>query len=389
MKKLLVVLVAVIALGLGSYFAYLRYRFVTVETARASYVTVETARASYAPIKEVVSEEGIAKAVKDINLSSEIQAKVKKLAVKEGDVVKKGQLLVELDGEVLQSQLEQSKAELNVQKGRLAELEVEIEHLRKTCERCKQLVADGTISRQYYDDQKAKLDTAEKRFITARAELERVKKSIEVQEVQLSKTKIYCPINGSVIKIETEEGEIAVPGRAIMKIVDDSEIRIEAEIAEADIGKVYPGQKVFVSADSAPDKFFEGTLARIDPLALPKGEIIEVTRAAEEKVFRGIIQLDEKNPPFQPGMSIYVDFLTAFKEKALTIPAQALFSESKNTYVYTIKEGRAVKTRVKTGLRDILVIEIVEGLNEGDEVITSDLTKVKPGLRIKVRNEQE
>jgi len=379
MKKLLVVLVAVIALGLGSYFAYLRYRFVTVETARASY----------APIKEVVSEEGIAKAVKDINLSSEIQAKVKKLAVKEGDVVKEGQLLVELDGEVLQSQLEQSKAELNVQKGRLAELEVEIEHLRKTCERCKQLVADGTISRQYYDDQKAKLDTAEKRFITARAELERVKKSIEVQEVQLSKTKIYCPINGSVIKIETEEGEIAVPGRAIMKIVDDSEIRIEAEIAEADIGKVYPGQKVFVSADSAPDKFFEGTLARIDPLALPKGEIIEVTRAAEEKVFRGIIQLDEKNPPFQPGMSIYVDFLTAFKEKALTIPAQALFSESKNTYVYTIKEGRAVKTRVKTGLRDILVIEIVEGLNEGDEVITSDLTKVKPGLRIKVRNEQE
>ena len=379
MKKLLVGLSIVIVLGLASYFAYLKYRFVTVEAATAEY----------GPIKEVISEEGIVKPVKEIDVSCDIQAMMKRLAVKEGDKVREGELLCELDEAVLKSQLELAEAELNVKKSSLAELEVEIEHLRRTWERSQQLLADGTVSQQYYDDQKAKLDIAEKKYDTALAAIESARKSIQVAKERLSKTKIHSPISGSVIQIEIEEGEIAVPGKPIMKIVDESKISIEAEIAEAHIGEVYPGQKVFVSVDSLPDRYFEGTLVRIDPLALPKGEIIKITRAAEEKVFRGIIALEDKEPPFQPGMSIYVDFVTGFKQKALTIPSQAIFSESKDDFVYRVGGDHAQKTKVKIGLRDVFTTEISEGVREGERVVTSDLTKVKNGTRLKIKDEHE
>jgi RND family efflux transporter MFP subunit len=379
MKKLLVTLVVFIAAGFASYMAYLHYR----------YILAEAARVQYQPIKEVVSEEGIVKPAKEIDLSSEIQAKVLRLPVKEGDRVSEGALVCELDGSVLKSQLEEVRAQLEVQRSRLEELVVEVEHLRKTCERCKQLLADGTVSQQYYDDQKAKLDTAERRYVTAQATLESTTKSMDVFEVRLSKTRIHSPIRGSIITIDIEEGEVAVPGKPIMNIVDESQIRIEAEIAEAHIGLVHPGQKVFVSADSLPDITFNGTLARIDPLALPKGEIIEVTRAAEERVFRGIIALEKEDPPFHPGMSVYVDFLTGYKERALTIPSEAIFSEGKNYFVYIIEEDHAKKVKVRTGLRDVLTTEIIEGLKEGDRVITSDLTKVKDGYRIKIKDEEQ
>jgi len=364
-------LVAAVSFGIGYW-------------VRSRPVEVETAIATFAPIAQVVSQEGSVKADDDVRIGFNIQGRIASLEVAEGEKVSSGQLIAALDDSLLAASLKQAEAELEVQKSIIAEQQVALEQAEREFKRSLSLFEDRVISSEERDRAKTSFELAKKRVLTAKARLAQLEASAEYMKMRLAKTRIYSPADGTVIDIYAKPGEVVSPGSPVVRIITSEKIHIEAEIAEADIGRIHTGQEVIITADAYPDVEIPGRLVRIDPMAMRKGSIIEITRAAEEKVFRGIVVPENRDERLLVGLSVYLDFVIERKDRALVIPREAVRQGTSSYSVFVVREGRARKVDVSIGLKDSLNVEILKGLQEGDEVVVSRTESLNDGVKVRV-----
>lgn len=324
---------------------------------------VEVALVKKGEIVSQVTASGELRAKSQVDISAETIGRIKKIHYHEGDYVKKGALLIELDDVNANASRQLAQAQLN--------------QAEQDLSRGKKLFEKQLISQESYE----KVQLA---YQSARAQYEQ---AIDAYR----RTKIYAPIAGKVLKVNVEEGETAVmgtmnyQGTVLMTIADLSRMIAVVTIDETDVPNVRTSQMATIIADALPDSNFPGMVTKVGLMPI-------TSQLSTEKVtdFEVEIELDEFSPLLRPGMNVKTDITTSEKTDVLVIPIQASGKRKIDgkavESVYLVSAGKAKLVKVETGVSSDNEIEILTGVVEGDTVIVGPyrtLSTLKDGQQVK------
>lgn len=306
-------------------------------------------------IVSTVSADGELEARNQVDISAEIVARIERVYVKEGDEVEKGQLLCVLDDDELRSQRDLNRSRL---------LEAEAAYRRG-----KALFEEELISEADFDGRRTAYEVA--------------KAELEQSEDNLSKTRIYAPLAGRVVRVDVEEGETVVlgtmnnPGTVMFTLGDLSAMQAKIYVDEADIVEVTGGQPAKVTPDAMSDVEFDARVNSIGYMPTTDNETAE-TDVIEFEVVLDVIDIDAR---LRPGMSVTGVITTATRDGVLACPLQAigrqeLEGETRDT-AFVLEGGRAKVVPVKTGISDGTRVELVAGLEAGQRVIVGPYTVLR------------
>jgi len=377
-KNLLYIGSAVILVAIG-FFVYRSFGS-TEKT-----VTFETTKVGRGTISNTVTATGTLEAIKTVEVGTQVSGVIEKILVDFNSQVKKGQLLAQLDETPLLTQLEQSKASVD-------QSEAEVKYQKATYERYKVLAEKKLIAQSDFD-------LAEYNYNKAVATLNNVKSVYDRSKINLSYARIYSPIDGIIIERAVDEGQTVAASFStptLFTIANDlTQMRVEAKVDEADIGKVLKGQRVEFTVDAYPLKKFAGEVTEIRLKPVSSANVITYT-----------VVINAPNPDkiLMPGMTANASFFVTERKDILVVPSKAIqFAPDQaamETYnqsipgngppapqneegVSKMKQTDSVKTvwvkqglmvhpqQVKVGVTDEIHYELLSGLNEGDEVVTS------------------
>lgn len=388
---------------------------------------VQTDKVKKSDLTAFVTANGKIEPKTKVKISAYVPAKIVRLPVKEGDKVRRGQLLVQLDPLGYQASLDQAKASLQSSQARLNLAKANLEQSELVFKRQKQLFEKNLTSQEQFDEARTKFNVYQAEYDAALHLVSQNKAAQEQAQDNLNKTTITSPIPGVVTDLNAEVGEIVLvgtmnnPGTVIMTVSDLSEIEAEVEVDETDIADVKLGQEAKFKIDALPDTIFKGKVTEISNT----GKVEGLGTQNQVTSFKVKVQLVDIVPEVRPGMSCSVDIITAEKKEVLNLPIQAVVLrepkkekvDQKNKKdkkekqeamastsvadpndkgkkkelegVFVVKGGRAVFVPVQTGIADQQNIEIVSGIQEKDEVITGSykiLRTLKDGDKVKIDN---
>jgi HlyD family secretion protein len=402
--------------------------FVNLKKARGDVIEVQTGKVGKGDITQLVSGSGKIQPEKEVKISAFVSAEIIRLHVEEGDQVASGQLLVELDRTRYDASLERAKSDLKSAQANLKIAENELK-------RVKDLFAQNLTSQ-------SGLETAEANQELAESSVDQAQAMLKQAYDDVSKTRLTSPISGTVSKLDKEEGEIALGSQfqadVIMTVANLSRMEMVAEIDENDVVLVSLGDSADIEVDALPDHKFRGTVSEIAHTATTRGlgTQEEVTNFDVKIFITGNVER------LRPGMSATVEIKTETHEDVLYVPIQAITMReptdttstvgefNKNTWrtkkgatkdenaelwggdaeggdqtngatnetdkermmqvVFVAKDGLAVMRPVDTAISSDKHVEIVNGLDGDEEVITGSFRALsnllKDGSKIKINN---
>ena len=358
-KKVLIGVGAVLALGI--------IVGVAVYQSRKNLVTVQTGRAQKQNLSSVVSASGEIKPKTYVNIGANAFGKIIRLSVKEGDRVKKGQLLAQLenvqssaDVSATRASLQGAETDFIAADAALRTLQADLnraksdaDHARLDWERAQGLYKDALIAKQDYDTKKAAWESAEAglaqaqaRVAQAIAQKDSADKHISQNRANLTrvsdvlqKTTYEAPYDGVITNLPVREGETVVmgiqnaPGSTLMTLADMSVITAEVKVDETDIVNVRMGQSADVTIDAIPRKIFHGTVSEIGDNAIVRSTGVSTSQATstseEAKDFKVVVTLTDPPPDLRPGLSTTAKITTATRSDVVSIPIQALTVRTK------------------------------------------------------------
>jgi len=310
-------------------------------------------------VEQIVSAPGKIHAVKEVNINSDIMGKLVKLYVEEGDWVKKGQVLAKLDSTEQFAAYKSAIANVGANRANL-------EFKEQQFKRKKELYHKGLISKENFENIATSVEVDRLNLENARTELKRAKNRLE-------KTTIRSPIPGTVMHINVEEGENVItgtmnnPGTVLLTVSNLDAMESVADVNESEVPLISPNDTARISIEAFPDTEFIGTVYNI--ASMPKYGLTNGTGAVEFEVKISIAH----HPGMLPGMSASNDIITDVKNDVLRVPLQAIVSEKNKKGVYRIQNGSVEFTSVTTGITESRWSEIIEGVNEGDLIVTGPL----------------
>ena len=448
-----------IAIGVGIVVVLAIVVGLTVSQSRKNVATVQTGKLQRQDLATVVSASGEIKPKTYVNIGANAYGKITHLYVKEGDHVKKGQLLAQLENvqssadvnaneaslQAAQTDAIAADASLKTSEADLVRAQADYDRNKLDWDRAQSLFKDGLISKSDFDSRKnawatadaglvqaqarvaqakAQHDSADKHVTQARANLTRVTDVLQ-------KTSYSAPYNGVVTNLPVREGESVVIGiqnalgSTLMTIADMSIITAEVKVDETDIVNVHLGQPAEVTIDAIPKKIFYGAVSEIGDNAIVRSSGVSTSQSAtaseEAKDFKVVVTLIDPPSSLRPGLSTTAKITTATRSNALSLPIQALTLRSKEQIdqqnnppgsvhaappaapetasktkkgddiqgVFVIRNRKAIFVPVTTGITGTTDIEVLDGLKDGDEVITGSykiLRTLKPGSSVKIDN---
>lgn len=364
-------------------------------------LAVQIATVGRENLQSKVSANGKIQAVTKADISASIMGQVTRLAVKEGDRVKKGQFLMEIDPRSARANADANEANLRATQSDLISATANLAQARSDFERAKTNRAAGIISAADFERAKTTFETAQANQETARRRAEQAKANVNQSHVGLGFSTISAPMDGVVTARRIELGETAVPGiqnqpgTVLLTVSDMSKVEAEMEVDEASIPTVKLGQEAQVRIDAYPNQTFQGQVTEVGGSPILK---VSANEAIKFKVKVWI-----KNPPLtiKPGLSAQADIFTGSRDQALAIPIQSLVTREIKAKpgetpkpgaprdeegVWLLgKDGKAQFLPVKTGLMGDLNVEVLEGLKGGETVITGPfriIRDLKGGERV-------
>jgi RND family efflux transporter MFP subunit len=293
-------------------------------------------------------------------IGPKISGTIEIVYVDEGDTVQKGQLLVQLDQKNLLIAVRQGQAAVRVAEAQLKEAEVKGENLKKEKERLANLLKKNVISQQKYDD----IDTAYSMAVIGmeviRAQILSSRENLAMAEQNLSDTVIIAPFSGLIVKRFINQGEFVstMPPSPLFLMMNIDKVKTEIGLPEIHIAHIHLGNPVDVTVDTYPDSIFKGTVSTINPMVDP------VSRAFTVKV-----EIPNKDHRLKPGMFARVKIYLAIHKGALIVPFKSVMKREGMAVVFVI-EGTTVRLRTVTaGITNEREIEVIDGLQEGEEVV--------------------
>lgn len=424
--------IALIVIALGA----LAYTFFKPKETIPNYLT---ATAEIGDIENNVMASGKVKALNTVDVGAQVSGEVKRLYVEVGDEVKEGDLIAQIDQVTQknnlsneQASLEQSEAAIQSAQAELlsrqaglksayadlASRQSELKQAQSDFTRLQSLVAIDAISQQEYDTQATRVETAKAAVDNARAAIDTAKAAIATTEANinsqkaalrksqtnvstaqedLSYTTIRAPMAGTVVSVTTEQGTTVNANQTaptIVTLADLSTVRINAQISEADVINVHAGMPVYFNIIGNPDQKFDTVLKAIEPAP----ETISDTSSTDAAIYYvGYIEVPNDDRRFRIDMTAQVYIVVNQAKNALLIPSAALQpvnaknanakdtdaennnSRAKTAQVRVLKaDGQVLEQTVKTGINNRVNVQILSGLNEGDEVILSEEGPEKP-----------
>ena len=389
---------------------------------------VATEKATEREITETVTASGKIKPHLEVKITAEVSGEIVELPVKEGDVVKKGQLLCKIRPDILKSGFERAVASYNSQKATvgnskqmLAQAQATYDNQASIYKRDKELldnkvltVAEFEAAKASYEGAKAGLEAAMQNVIGSNFGLAQSSASVQEAQADLDKTSIFSPIDGVVSKLSVEKGDrvlgtIQFAGTDIMTVSDLSKLDVNVDVNENDINRIEMGDSSNIDVDAFADKKFAGAVAEIGSSANVVGTNADQVTNFTVKVrinpesYISLLKKTAANPsPFRPGLTATVDIRTN-QVKGLSVPIQSVTTreEKKNTgkpqtdddsqtvkmnapvkeYVFVYKAGKIKQVLVTTGIQDDSYIQILSGLKSGDEVVSAPYAAISKDLK--------
>ena len=324
---------------------------------------VETQKVKYGSILSKVSATGALRAKAQVNLQAQVMGVVDRLPAKEGDWVNAGDILLQLDRKSYEANLLLARARF-VQAG--------LSHTR-----VESLSAQKLVSAEQFEASKAAYDMAKAQYDEA--------------QDQYDKTTIRAPISGTVAQLNIEEGEAVMigtmnySGTVLMVLADMSRMQALIDVDEADVVSIALGQPAAVFVDAMPDTSFAGHVTNI--AYMPTQNVLSSTQ--QSTTFEVEVTLDSTAPSLRPGMNVRAEVTTAKLDSVLVIPVQASgrreVKGKETETVFMVKDGKTTLTPLRTGKTSETLMEVVEGLKLGDEIIIGPyktLSKLTNGERV-------
>lgn len=287
---------------------------------------------------------GTIKANEQVDIVSEINKKIVGIYMKDGSYVKKGQLLFKLDDEDLQAKLKK--------------LETQLDLAQKTEQREKIRLSKGGISQQKYDE--------------VLNNLELIQNEINIVKVDLSKTEIKAPFSGIIGLRNISEGAWANPNIVLANLQDITQMKIDFSLPEKYANDINIGDYINFTTDYSTEKF----TSRVD------SKESQIDLKTRNITVRAIAY--NKNKNLVAGSSAKIALNIKELDQCIFVPASSLMPSFQGYQIYVVKDGKAYKTNVKTGIRNQNTVQILDGLNFGDTVITTNLLKIKPDSPLKI-----
>lgn len=384
-KKLIIVSAVIIVIALIIFFNLRSQREKTTK------VTVEKVKRH--DLTSIVSASGEVKPKKNINVSAQIPGRIIKIGVKEGQRVKEGDFLLKLDSTQYEANADRDRALIQSYRAELVKAKAALKKDESYYQRQKALVIEKLISREQLEASKAQYDISKAQHESILYQIKQAEASLKSTLDNLSKMVYRSPINGIITSLRVEEGEVAMigtmnnPGTILMTIADLSIMQVEIDVDETDVINVKMERPAEVRIDAFPEKTIKGKVTEIGSSALQK-----TITSQESKDFKVVITLE--NPPkgLKPGLSASADIITAEKKDVLAVPISALIlkekkgKEDQEEGIYVVKENRVKFRPVKKGIMGEMMVEIISGLKEGEEIVIgpySSLRQLKDETLIK------
>ena len=344
-----------------------------------TYITEKVQRQN---IQKVVNAAGEVRAIQLVTVGAQVSGKIETLYVTVGQVVKKGDLIAEIDSTTQQNEVDINKAKLNSYEAQLAAAKVSLKIAEKKYKRTQALRKQNAASAEDLEDAEDAYETAKSKVTELDSTIKETEISLSTAETNLGYTKITAPLDGTIVSVPVKQGQTinaAMDTPTIVQIADLSQMEILIEISEGDISNVKAGNRVSYSTLADLGKTNETTLKSIDPglTLLTNGEYTEVVGNDQAIYYYGRLVVDNKNRKLRIGMTtqnvIYVDSA----ENVLTVPATALKGEGDNKYVEVLTKNGVERRNVVTGVSDGLNVEIRQGVDEGDQVVLARMSSAE------------
>ena len=379
-------------------------------------IEVETAKADEITIIETVSATGKIQPEIEVKIASQVSGEIVSLPVKEGQVVKKGDLLVKINPDLYTSGVSRSVSNYAGTKSGLAQADASFNEAKSNYERNKTLFDKGIISRSDWDKSIASFEVAKASKQTAYFNVQSAQASVKEAKDNLGRTIIFAPASGTISMLNVELGERILgtqqmSGTELMRVANLNNMEVEVSVNENDIVKINIGDETKIEVDAYLKKEFKGIVTNISNSATSAVTADQVTnfkvkvRILKESYQDLLIGKPKTYSPFRPGMTATVDIITTRKEKVIGVPISSVVIKAdtlptpkfdqvdeENTgkikskidkkleCVFVKSNGKAKIRIVKTGIQDDTNIEILSGLKKGDEIITGPYNTVSKEL---------
>ena len=319
-------------------------------------------------ISSSVTATGTVEPVKQVEVGTQVSGIISKIYVDYNSVVKEGQLIAELDMSVLKTELESSRANLNSSK-------VEYDYQTRNYQRIKGLYDKELVSATEFEQAQYSYDKARYSYTQAQSNYTKAQKNIGY-------AKIYSPIDGVVLSRAVDEGQTVASGFStptLFTIANDlTAMRVIANVDEADIGAVKDGQRVSFEVDAYPEDTFSGSVTQVR---------LQATTTSNVVTYQVVIDAPNPDQKLKPGMTANITIYTLDKQGVLAVPVRALrFTPENEKYQENsvwrqLRDGQLERVSVVTGVSDGVQTEILEGLSEGDRVVTGTKLESVGGKR--------
>lgn len=375
------ILIILLILGVGGYFIY--DNFFKVKDEKVEFITKKAKKGSFS---KKVDATGEIFATELIDVGAQVSGQIKKLYVKLGDQVKKGDMIASIDSSTQQNSIDNKEAQLAIYKAQLESAKVALNIAKTQFDRENALFSKNATSKQEFESAKNTYSANSAKIKELEAQIKQTNIELSTAKINLGYTKITAPRDGTIVSVQVEEGQTVNANQTtptIVNIADLSHVKMKMQIAEGDITKIKVGTPVEYSILSEPTKKFQTTVSSIDPglttlsdgsygsSSSSKSSYSSSSSSSSAVYYYAQSIVDNKDGILRIGMTTQNELLIANVEGAIIVPSIGIKKDENGTFVYVLKDGKAVKTAVKTGIKDNLDTQIISGINEGDEIITS------------------
>lgn len=332
-----------------------------VKVTAEKVINVQVQAAEKKSLRPFVEAIGTLNPYEEVIVSTEVDGILKDVRVNEGTVVSKGMVLAMIDDTDYSLEVRRADAALRQAEATLSN--TKLEYQRKEA-----LYKEQLVTQQQFDDVSTRLSLAE-------ADVERAKASLSLAREKLKKTKIHSPLAGIVKEKKVSAGDYVKNGTNLFVIIQINPIKINFTVTEKDVGKLKRGQDVLFKVDAFPEKEFKGRVSIIYPSLEEKTRTLEVEALVPNP--DGILK---------PGLFAHVILYTGAEKDTILVPITSLLYEGEKIKVFVIEGDRAKESFVKTGQKYGEMMEIVEGVKEGDQVVVTGQHNLFEKAKVQVQS---
>lgn len=333
-------------------------------------------------IESVVTAQGTLEPKDYVDVGAQVSGLVKKLHVDIGDTVKTGDLIAEIDPDVYESRVRGGQARLKTLQAQKLEQQALIRQATQKLERSRTLVRDKVVSKETFEDAQTALDIAQARLISLNAQIEEAQSTLEGDKTSLGYTKIYAPMEGTVVSQSTKEGQTinaTQTAPVIVQVANLDVMTVRAQVAEADVIKLRPDMSLYFTTLGAGARRWEGKIRQI----LPSPEKIN-----DVVLYNVLVDVGNADRSLMTGMTTQMFFVLGHVKDVPVIPVSALIrrlpesdTAEGSAWEVGVLDGDKVQTRtVIVGISNRVQAAVLEGLSLGDKVVSGgDFSASGPG----------